>query len=147
MITTGYLSSIRSQIKRNTVALISMTLALASLSYNTWRNEKTEYNRNVRVAAFEVIVKLGELQRTVFFNHYDHDQVLGSPRNGWAYVLTINDLAEIGAKASPECTSMLLDSWSNNWQGLGENDTAADAIGGAIDDCRALTLNVLHMLR
>ncbi len=39
------------QIRRNTVALISLAIAVSSLSYNTWRNEKTEINRNQRIAA------------------------------------------------------------------------------------------------
>ena len=43
---SGERSSIVEQLRRNTVALISIVIAVSSLSYNTWRNEKTEYNRN-----------------------------------------------------------------------------------------------------
>ena len=61
------------QLQRNTVALISILIAVSSLSYNTWRNEKTETNRNQRVAAFEILLKLGELQQVVFHHYYDKD--------------------------------------------------------------------------
>ena len=53
-------NSILEQLRRNTVALISLVVAISSLSYNTWRNEATEENRNLRVAAFEILLKLGE---------------------------------------------------------------------------------------
>lgn len=64
-------NSILEQLRRNTVALISLVVAISSLSYNTWRNEATEENRNLRVAAFEILLKLGELQQVVFHSHYD----------------------------------------------------------------------------
>ena len=64
-------NSILEQLRRNTVAVISLVVAISSLSYNTWRNEATEENRNLRVAAFEILLKLGELQQVVFHSHYD----------------------------------------------------------------------------
>ena len=39
-------------LRRNILALISLTLAIVSLSYNTWRNDATELNRNQRAAGF-----------------------------------------------------------------------------------------------
>ena len=45
----------REQLRSNAVALISLTVALSSLGYNTWRNERTEHNRNIRAAAFEIL--------------------------------------------------------------------------------------------
>jgi hypothetical protein len=41
--------TIRKQIQNNAVALISLFIAVGSLGYNTWRNETTEEQRNVRV--------------------------------------------------------------------------------------------------
>ena len=45
------------QVRRNLGALISVFIAVSSLSYNTWRNEETEHNRNQRMASFEVLRK------------------------------------------------------------------------------------------
>ena len=89
------MASFRQQVRRNLVAIISLVLALLSLSYNTWRNEVTEYNRNIRQAGFEILVTLGEVHQIVFFRHYDQDEVRGNPRLGWARVLLVADLAAI----------------------------------------------------
>ena len=62
--------SIRKQIHNNAVALISLFIALSSLAYNTWRNETTEEQRNVRHASFRVLESLGELQQVVDFRYY-----------------------------------------------------------------------------
>ena len=41
-------------IRNNILAIISLLMAMASLSYNTWRNDATEANRNHRAAGFAV---------------------------------------------------------------------------------------------
>jgi len=45
-------NTVVSQLRRNAVALISLVIAICSLSYNTWRNEKKEDTRNQRFAAY-----------------------------------------------------------------------------------------------
>lgn len=88
--------NIITQFKNNTVALISIFIAVSSLSYNTWRNEKTEENRNQRHAAFEILVTLNKLQQVVFHHFYDKDtKNKGNLRTGWAYVLTIEDFSQL----------------------------------------------------
>ena len=62
--------SIREQIRSNAVALISLVIALSSLGYNTWRNETTESQRNIRHASFRVLETLGSLQEVVDFRYY-----------------------------------------------------------------------------
>ena len=47
------------QIKVNIVAITSVIVALTGMGYNTYRNEKTEINHNVRAAAFETLKNLG----------------------------------------------------------------------------------------
>lgn len=83
------------QIRRNLVALISLAIALSSLSYNTWRNEQTEQNRNVRAAGFEVLLKLGELERVVFRLGYDPEEVTDDLRLAWAIVENIEVFCEL----------------------------------------------------
>ena len=87
------MSSIRQQLRNNAVALISLTVAISSLAYNTWRNERTEHNRNVRTAAFELLMRAGDLERVTFLAQYDRDRSGGSPRTGWTDVIAIRDLA------------------------------------------------------
>lgn len=138
--------TILEQIRRNMVAIISLVVAVSSLSYNTWRNERTEENRNIRHAGFEVLLKLGELQQVVFFNHYEMDAVRGSPRTGWAYMLVIGDLSENIPAPAPSRASALKAVWEKEWDGLGERDEAAERISDAIDELRVAVLEALRQL-
>jgi len=74
------MANIREQLRNNAVALTSLFIALSSLGYNTWRNERTEHNRNSRTAAFEILTKLAEFERVVFLAHYDRDKNNGNDR-------------------------------------------------------------------
>ena len=47
---------IREQLRRNTVALISLAVAITSLAYNSWRNEVSEGNRNSRTVGIEMLI-------------------------------------------------------------------------------------------
>ena len=64
------MASLREQIRSNSVALISLSVALIALSYNTWRNETTESQRNIRQASFRVLESLGELQEVADYRYY-----------------------------------------------------------------------------
>ena len=137
-------ASFSEQIHRNSVALISLFVAVSSLSYNTWRNELSEYNRNQRVSSFEVLLKLGDLQELVFHNHYDRDaEVRGNPRTGWALVLTIRDLSTVLESPVPESSKEIVAIWGGNWSRLGDSQDSADAIISGIEKVRADTLVLL----
>lgn len=137
----------RSQVQRNLVALISVFIAVSSLSYNTWRNEKTEYNRNQRNASFEVLLKLGELQELVFYLHYDSDaEAMGNPRTGWALALTVRDLSQVLEEPVPGSAGELVAVWGDHWDSLGNQQESADAILEGIDRVRSDTLRVLRNL-
>lgn len=138
--------SFKEQLKRHSVALISLVVALAGLGYNTWRNEQTETNRNVRTAGMQLLLLLGELDRTVFFSHYDMDEARGSPRTGWAYVLTVRDLGRLTEAPATESSQALHAVWQSNWSGLGKDQAAANTISEAIDRTREDTLAVLASL-
>ncbi|HEB28443.1 MAG TPA: hypothetical protein ENI05_11830 [Porticoccus sp.] len=139
--------SIPEQVRRNFVALVSLVIAVSSLSYTSWRHEQTEENHNSRTAAFEALLKLGELQQLVFHRHYDQELDKGNPRTGWAYVLTIQDLSSLLPPPATESASELVETWGDHWQGLGSNQTSADAIIGAIDNTRNNTLVLLRSLK
>ena len=139
--------SVIGQIKRNSVALVSIIIAVSSLSYNTWRNEKTEENRNQRFAAFEVLLKLNELQQVIFHSHYDKDLLnKGNPRTGWTYVLTVRDLSRVLHPPLPAAADELLTVWGNNWQGLAEKQANVDLIMAEIDSIRGEALQLLESL-
>ena len=142
------MTSFRQQLRDNAVALISLVVALGSLAYNTWRNERTEHNRNVRTAAFELLTKLADLERVVFLAQYDRDLAGGNPRTGWTYVLVIADLSAVVPAPVPAQAAELRKVWSGNWEGLGKDDEAAvNRIDDAIGTLRDTTLGTLRSLR
>ena len=142
------MSNIREQLRNNTVALISLVIALSSLGYNTWRNERTERNRNIRTATFEILTKLAEFERVVFLAHYDKDRAMGNPRIGWTYVIVIHDLSEVVPGAIEPKASELRAIWKDNWERLDADDEAAvDRIEAGIEALRVASLATLRSLR
>ncbi|MBV8782938.1 MAG: hypothetical protein JOZ67_02000 [Gammaproteobacteria bacterium] len=142
------MSTVRQQLRNNAVALVSLVIALSSLGYNTWRNERTEHNRNVRTATFELLMRLADLERVVFLAQYEHDAHGGSPRTGWTYVLAIRDLAVLAPPPVPQRAEQLQRTWGENWEALGREDEGAvtridDAIEGLRTSCLT-TLKALH---
>ena len=138
--------SLRNQLKQNQLAIISLIVAFMALGYNTWRNELTEHNRNVRRAGFEMLVHVAELQQITFLAHYDRDEVGGNPRKGWTEVLALKDLEMLMPADSGLRIAELETAWSTNWNKLGKSDASADAIDAAIDNLRGDILAALQAL-
>ncbi len=135
------------QLRRNRVALISLVVAIISLSYNTWRNEASEDNRTQRLVSIQILLKLADLQQLVWHNHYDGDtENKGNLRTGWAIVLTIKDIATILDSPMPESAEKLWVVWNDNNSKLGDSTVAKDNIIMAIEKCRVDTLFVLQAL-
>jgi hypothetical protein len=135
------------QLRRNRVALISLVVAIISLSYNTWRNEASEDNRTQRLVSIQILLKLADLQQLVWHNHYDGDtEDKGNLRTGWTIVLTIKDIATILDAPMPESAEKLWVVWNDNNLQLGDSTAAKDTIIMAIEKCRVDTLAVLQAL-
>ncbi|NNF51778.1 MAG: hypothetical protein HKN59_04995 [Gammaproteobacteria bacterium] len=139
--------SFREQLRRNSVALISLAVALAGLGYNTWRNEQTEMNRNVRHAAFEMLVRLGELQQVADHLHYGNDPEQGNPITGWGFVAVIRDLAMVMPKPVQESSGRLFKTWEAHWEGLGDSQKSIQAITDAVAETRASVVSELEALK
>ncbi len=135
------------QIKNNSLSLISLVVALSALSYNTWRNEQSEYNRNIRNAGFEVLLHVGEIQRIVYLAHYDKDTLRGNPRSGWVEILVIKDLSQLMPADVIKASDALYDSWSQHWDILGTNsDIGVADIDHKINQLRIKVLESLKVL-
>ena len=94
-------ATIKSQLRDNAIAIISLIVALASFSYTSWRMERSEQNLTTRDAAFRMLAALGEMKQVVYHGHYDHDKVRGNPRTGWVYVETIRDFGSAMPRRCP----------------------------------------------
>lgn len=139
--------SFREQLRNNTVALISLVVALVALGYSTWRNERTELNRNLRVAGFELLTEIGSLQQVVFYAHFQSGDTRGDPRMGWVDILTIVDLAELMPADVLRDAKALNQTWQADWSGLGQDPEAHRRIDASIDALRQTTLAELRRLR
>jgi len=147
-------AAFRQQVQRNLVALISVFIAVGSLGYNTWRNEKSEHNRNLRQASFEVLLKLGELRELVYHLEYDRAVIESSAeRTGWVTVFVIRDLASVLEEPVPVAAESLFDTWAEHWDGLAVKNqhgmlegASKHAIETDIDRLRDITLEMLQGL-
>lgn len=112
------MQSIRQQIHRNAVALISLVIAVSSLGYNTWRNETTEAQRNVRHASFRVLEALGELQEVADYRYYylpfeENPANEGELRiSGFGDVAMIRDLMNLMPEPAPSAGRKLHETWA-----------------------------------
>jgi hypothetical protein len=135
------------QLRDNGVALISLVIALSALGYNTWRNELTERNRNIRVAGIELLGEIGSLQQIIFYARYVPEDSRGELRMGWADVLTIHDLAALMPAEVGREAGLLRAAWEADSDDLTESDAAFRRIDTAIDALRQTTLASLRSLR
>lgn len=140
------MSGLRRQLRDNSIAIVSLVIALSALGYNTWRNERTERNRNIRVAGIELLNEIGSLQQIIFYAHFAEGDQRGDPRMGWADVLTINDLAALMPVIVTREASDLKTVWEDDSAGLLEDGDAYRRIDGAIDELRQATLESLRAL-
>ena len=136
-----------SQIRANIVAIVSVIVALTGMAYNTYRNEKTEINHNVRAAAFETLKNLGEAQIVVEYAHFKKDRRLGDPTQGWARLSYIRDLAQVLPAPGPAEADGLLAAWRDNIDTLENDKNSMIKITDEIQRLRLTTIDILNGLR
>ncbi|MEX2498120.1 MAG: hypothetical protein WD397_04500 [Wenzhouxiangellaceae bacterium] len=124
------------QVNNNLVALISLVLAITSLGYNTWRNEKTEIQRNWRQASFQILVEVGELNQIILMRRYFPEAVASAENppgsvlapqswvTGWGKATMIRDLTSVMPAPMPEAGRRLFEAWQAHADDL--DDTADD---------------------
>lgn len=136
------------QIRNNLLAIISLVVALSALGYNTWRNESSETNRNIRQAGFEIIKHIGELQKIAYTSHFDKKSITTDPKIAWTEVLIINDLSRLMPKSVHLKANELNSTWEKNWQGLKiQNEISLADIDIALLNLRMEVLNNMSRLK
>ena len=140
-------NSLKDQVRRNLVALISLVVAITSLSYNSWRNEASEENRTQRLVSIEVLMRLGDLQQLVWHHHWDQDfEDKGNLRTGWTLVLVMRDISQILDEPLPASTQTLLQVWEQQSEDLDTSRDAEQAVIAAIGNVRSDALALLQEL-
>ena len=116
------------QLRRYAVALISLVVAVSSLAYNTYRNEMSEENRNIRFAAFTVLKELGELQVLVDRSHYGNMPDPTDWYSGFGRAGLVRDLCGVMPGATPGVGAALFEVWQANVNDLfGEDQRRSGA--------------------
>jgi hypothetical protein len=139
------MATIGKQIHNNAVALISLVIAVSSLAYNTWRNETTEEQRNIRHAAFRVLENLGELQQVVDLRYYYLPFEEATAREGdlriqgFGSAAMIHDLMMLMPEPAPGAGERLHALWVNKFSVLDDLDDAAAHTAAATEAERELT--------
>lgn len=150
------------QIRGNAVALISLMTAVIALSYNTWRNETTETQRNIRQASFRVLESLGELQEVADYRYYyfpyeNNQRGEGELRlRGYGSVTMVRDLMNLMPRPAPAASDELFRLWNKHVNSLVELDghgrhtdaakTAEKELSFAIEQARTAVIEVLQKL-
>lgn len=134
------------QVKLNVVAIVSVIVALTGLGYNTYRNERTEHNRNTRIAAFEALKTLGETQVIVEYAHFKKDRARGDPVQGVARAQYIRDLSQLLPPPAPQDAERLWVAWRDNADKVEADTDAMIAITDEIQRCRLTLLEILTEL-
>jgi hypothetical protein len=124
------------QIRNNLLSIISLIVAISALSYNTYRNELTEVNRNIRSAGFEVLKELNQLQLLIDYSHYDKNSEHGNPIEGWAHVTYIQDMSKLISSSVITDANQLNAVWSKNWQFVKVRESSNKNVTSAINELR-----------
>jgi hypothetical protein len=124
------------QIHRNLLAIISLVVAMSALGYNTYRNELTEENRNIRSAGFSMLQELSELQLLIDYAHYDKDTVKGNPISGWGHLLYLKDMSYLVSGEVVIETEGLIGIWSQEWETVRDDGVSNQRVTEAINKLR-----------
>lgn len=138
------------KIADNSLALISLVIAITALTYNSWRADTSEVNRNIRFASFELVKELGKLQNLTNQLHYSL-QIDSTMRdvsliNGWGHIALIEDLSALLPIAIERQADSLKIKWGQGNLKLGLDDEAEKSISSAIEATREATRELLRSL-
>ena len=139
---------ISEQLRNNAVAIISLIVALSGLGYNTWRNESTEANKNIRDAGLFMMKELTKLQEVVLYARYDQQDERGDIKTGWAHVLAVKDLSYAMPPQVQDSAASLSEVWSSHSNGLASNEAQSyGAVDKSIDDVKQKIVAAISNLR
>ena len=128
-------------------AVLSLLFAIIGFSYNAWRLEVTEDNNNIRMASFEILRALADIEQIIYFAHYDKNKVEGNPRKGWVKIGLIVDLSPL-INTSVETKALnLKETWSSNWDKIKNEQDAVTKIIDGVDLVRKEIKQALNNLK
>jgi hypothetical protein len=140
------MSTLLHQANKNLLAIISLVVALSALGYNTYRNELTEENRNVRFAGFALLQELAEMQQLIDYAHYDKDADKGNPITGWRHLLYVRDMSHLVSAEVVAETEALIQLWGDEWQTVRDDKTSNQRVTAGINALRDMVRKTMTSL-
>jgi len=135
-----------SQLKLNSVAIVSLITAISGFTYNTWQGHQNEVNQNMRVASFEVLKNLGELQTVVNYAHYSGDKSRGNPIEGWKHATMVRDLSRLLDEEAEKQGQALFMEWEQDWEKLDDDNQTEMQMSAQIAQTRQAVLSNIDAL-
>ena len=139
--------SFKVQFKSNLVAIISVVIAILALSYNSWRNELSEDNRNVRAAGFEIMREAAKLQFYIDTTTYTEASKDDDVIQGWVSINLMISLAELMSPTIRLQAHTLKQVWAENWSKLASDKKANQSITDATNQLVKAVRQHLKRLR
>jgi hypothetical protein len=133
------------QLLNHSVAFVSLVAAIVGLSYNVWQANQNDINQNMRVAAFEVLKHLGELQTVVNYAHFSDDKSRGNPIEGWKHVSMVRDLSYLLKPVAKKESQSLYDAWQRDWEHIASNQQLEKQISMQIAKTREAVLSTIDV--
>ena len=136
----------KNQIRLNSVAIISLLTAISGFTYNTWQGHQNEVNQNMRIASFEVLKSLGELQTVVNYAHYSDDKSRGQSIDGWKHATMVRDLSRLLNPEAAKEGKTLFTEWQQDWEKLDSDDQTEARLSEQIAKTRQAVLRNIDAL-
>lgn len=131
----------------NWLALVGLLTALLGLAYNTYRNETTEMQRNVRQAAFLALETLGELQQLLDTRYFGNDKSEANRIAIWGKVVVVRDFTTLISPAAEQGGQGLFEIWSSRSGEFDAGDRKAErALADAIRELRSTVMDEVRRL-
>ena len=131
------------QLIKHSVAVVSLITAIVGLSYNSWQANQNEVNQNMRIAAFEVLKNLGELQTVINYAHFSEDTSRGNPIEGWKHVTMVRDLSHLLRPRAKRESQHLYDVWQKDWELIESSKQTEKQISQQIAKTREAVLSTI----
>jgi hypothetical protein len=141
-----HMNTLLQQANKNLLAIISLVVALSALGYNTYRNELTEENRNVRFAGFSLLQELAKMQQLIDYAHYDKDTDKGNPITGWRHLLYARDMSYLVSAEVMAETEALIQLWGDEWQTVRDDEASNQRVTAGINALRELVRKTMISL-
>jgi len=133
--------------RQHSLSIISLVVAISALSYNTYRNELTEFNRNKRHAGFELLKELNHLQLLIDYAHYDKDSDQGNPITGWGHLMYVKDMSHLISDKVVTDANQLGEIWAEEWETIYDDSSSNHRITEGVGVLRSRVRTEINALR